>query len=382
MTERPLRVVHYHTAMRLADGGVVRAVLGLCTALARQGHRPLLLTHDPADVPVPWEAEVAVVPAPSRAGRLWGPAALAAVSPLLDGADALHLHGPWRPSGAQLARVARRRGLPYGVSAHGMLDAWSMAQRTVKKRVYLALVGRRMVERAAFLHCTGDDEWGQARRWAPAARPAIVPYCVDLGPYRALPSDDEVRAVARRYAPVGEGPLVLFLGRLHPKKGADVLVEAASRLRARGAPLRLLIVGPGEGPYVDRLRASVARAGPWAAVHGMVVGQDKRALYRAADVLALPTHQENVGLVLIESLAAGTPVVTTRGTDVWRDLAASGGATIAEAPAPDAFAAALSDALRDPTRLAEAGRRGRDWVFSTFDEADLVARYVTSYSTR
>ena len=178
--------------------------------------------------------------------------------------------------------------------------------------------------------------------------------------------------VARRgvLAGMGPEPIVLFLSRIHPKKGGETLIRAVAQVRSGGRPCSLVFAGTGEDAYVGSLRALAAELGLEGAVRfvGLVRGAEKLSLYQAAAVLAIPTHQEDFGLVFPESLACGTPVVTTRGVDIWPELESSGGAVIVDRT-PGAFAEAIGGLVADADRArarasgrvgaAGAGRGGR-----------------------
>ena len=107
-------------------------------------------------------------------------------------------------------------------------------------------------------------------------------------------------------------------------------------------------------------------------------GRDKLSLYEAADVFVLPTFQENWGFVLVESLACGTPVITTRAVDIWPELQSSGGAVIVDAT-PDATAAAISELLGDRARLEAMGPKGRAWVLDNLNVDRVLDRYEQLY---
>ncbi len=112
---------------------------------------------------------------------------------------------------------------------------------------------------------------------------------------------------------------------------------------------------------------------------GVVKDATKISLYQAADVFVLPTWQENFGYVLIEALAAGTPVLTTRGADLWEELQ-SAGAGIVE-PQPDAIAASIRSVLSDPSRAKKLGQQGRDWVFQKFGSERVLAEFEHLYGS-
>jgi glycosyltransferase involved in cell wall biosynthesis len=379
-----LRCVHYLPRIRLEAGGVTRAVLDCCAVLASLGHAVTLATSDASDVPREWcdapprpgVPRVALAPEPRGPFQRLPRSATAALDDVLRGADILHLHEPWTGSNPQWAAAARRAGVPYLLSAHGMLDDWSMAQKRLKKQVYLALAGRRLLAGAARVHCTARAELDQARRWLPRDNGVVLPAVVALSEYATLPGPELARA--RFPASRAVGWKLLFLSRVHPKKGVDVLIRATAELRRRGRPCTALVAGPGDSAYVRSLEQLARDEGVADSVHflGMTRGAEKVSLYQAADALVLPTSQENFGLVLVEALACGTPVVTTRGVDIWRELQEAG-AEIAERT-PAAIATAVESILARPDAQAR-GERGRRWVFDRLDPARVGAEYASLY---
>lgn len=380
---RPLRCAHYIPHVRLSSGGVVRMVLDLCAMLAARGHRVTLFSSDSADAPPGWLAgepntpEVITLDSPGRFAQLLPKVAMEQVRRALAGCDVLHLHGAWEPANLQFARLARRIKLPYVATVHGMLDDWCMAQRPLKKQVYLSLFARSYFERAAAVQCTAKAEREQAQKHLGAARVVVVPLLIDLAPFDTLPGPGPAHAAFPDSRT--DLPKVLLLSRLHPKKGIEVLIAAAALLRKRGTPIRGLIAGSGTPEYEAALRERVRREGLEGDVKflGLVRGVEKISLYQAVDVFVLPTSQENFGLVLPEAMACRTPVVTTRGVDIWQEIRGAG-AVIVDAH-PDAVADAIAELLADPARRREIGERGRRWVYETLGPATLLDQYEAMY---
>ncbi len=381
-----MKIVQYMSRIRLEDGGVVRAVLDLCGALAARGHDVTLLAGDSSDVPSTWRSGGDGLPrvhtVQGRAGllpRLTQPATLDARR-IIHQADVLHLHVPWDPICVQLGRIARQAGVPYLVGIHGMLDDWSMKQKALKKRLYLAIKGRRFLEQAAVVHCTAQAEREQSKKWYPNGRPVVLPLIFDLEEYVDLPGPQLARQALASVFPSTDQPVLLFLSRLHPKKQVDLLIEAASELRRRGVAFKLLIAGTGDEPYEAQLRELVKERAlmEQVAFVGFVTGKEKVSLYQAANLFVLPTHQENWGFVLLESLACGTPVITTKGVDIWPELESTGGAVIAEA-SPDAIADAIVELLADDQRRQSMGVKGRDWVLQNLTVERVLDRYEQLY---
>jgi len=387
-----MKILHYLKTMRLEEGGVVRAVLDFCTALAGAGHDIVLMTFDDLDVPKDWprvdassawahssdKPRVVVLPKPSRPGARFDLAALAQVSAAVRGADVAHIHAVWIPTNMQVAQAARAAGTPYVVTIHGMLDDWSMSQRTLKKKVYLALGGRKYLESAALVHSTAEFERRQSIKWYPRGRAVVAPLLFDLQPFRNLPGPD----LARRAYPLAASdlPKILFLSRVHEKKGLPHLIRACRVMKDAGRPVALLIAGTGEPAYVDSLKGLVSELGLDNTTQflGLVTGETKVSLFQAADLFVLPTSQENFGFAPIEAMASGTVAVTTKGVDIWPELEESGGAVIAD-PEPNALSKVLSELLADPDRRTAMGAKARAWVLDRLDAGRVVGEYVSMY---
>ena len=252
---------------------------------------------------------------------------------------------------------------------------WTTGQPTsawLKKRLFHELFGRRFIQQAAHIHCTAVEEQRQASPWLSGAPVSVLPCLIDLEAYRNLAVTDQ--------PPENSPPKLLFLGRLHPKKGPDLLIDAVAELRRRTCPVELLVAGEGEPSYEANLKAQASRLGlDRVKFLGLVTGAAKLALFQSADLFVLPTSQENFGLALIEASACGTPVLTTKGVDIWRELQGSGG-TIADRSV-NAFADAIEQLLRDRRQLQEKGRAAREWVFQTLDPQRLLPEYERFYES-
>jgi len=376
-----MKILHYFPTTRLTEGGTVRAALDLSTALARFGHDVIWLTTDHSDVPEQWGKEpntptvVLLGPLQKSGGRLSATQVLKAMEAAAD-VDIVHIHAMWMPSNVQMATACKRAGTPWVLSSHGMLDDWCMEQRGLKKRIYLATYGRKLVHGAATILTTAEEEKRQASRWLPRDNAVAIPLIVDLEPYAEVPSPELAEEAFGSFP----NKSVLFLSRVHPKKSIETLIATASILKERGETPSFLIAGTGEQQYIDTLLKQIDQAGLSEQFKflGMVVGDTKLSLFAHADVFALPTQQENFGLVYPEAMLCETPVITTKGTDIWRELESGGGAIIINRNATD-FADAISSLLADDGRRYEMGKAARIHMLNWLDTGQVVKSYEAMY---
>jgi len=184
----PLKIAHFSGPIRLELGGVVRAILDMAIAQAKAGHDVVVATWDTADVPDDWAPgklgvpRVIEIPPPTKFGKL-SKNAEDTLSRTIGSCDVVHMHTPWELSNASIAKLCKKLGTPYIISIHGMLDDWSMAQRKLKKQIYLALSARILLENAFAVHCTAQAELNQSKRYYPKGNGVVVPLLFDIKPY-------------------------------------------------------------------------------------------------------------------------------------------------------------------------------------------------------
>jgi len=374
-----LRILHYVPTTRFSVGGTVRAAMDICSVLARRGHEVTWLTSDATDVPDSWKQGEAGCPRSVELGPLQslgrlGRSSLNTASRYIEQADVVHIHALWCTSNPQVSSLARSHDTPWVVSIHGMLDDWSMAVRGLKKRLYLRTIIRGMLSGAASILATAEEERRQAAKWLPRD-PDVIPLVMDMEPYASLPGPE----LAREKFGTGDEPVALFLSRVHEKKSIETLIDAAALLQHRGTPIRLLIAGTGDDGYLQSMkqRARDKQVSDRVEFLGMVVGDLKLSLYAMADLFALATQQENFGLVYPEAMLCGTPVITTRGTDIWRELQEAGMSIVDRTP--DAFADGMATLLHDRSALPPLGLRGREFVQQWLAPDGIAQQYESLY---
>ncbi|MFM7051466.1 MAG: glycosyltransferase [Planctomycetota bacterium] len=375
--------MHAITSVDLRLGGTLRAALDLAGAMAGRGHAVTLLTMNAVDVPAPWTAAAEGCPSSvvdaALAPRVGAQSPSEATISALRGADVVHIHAMWEPFNARIASLCRKLGVPYIVTPHGMLDDWCMAQGAWKKRVYMRLVGRRMLESAAAVHCTAAAELSQSRRWFPNGHGEVVPNLMDLAPFRTLPGTAEAHA---RWPRLGRHDVrLLFLSRVSPKKGVEHLVDATAVLAREGLDAVAMVAGPADAGYGEMLAARAKSAGVADRIEflGHVGGSLKFSLVESCDMMVIPSSQENFGFVFFEALAAGLPVVTTDLVDTREELASSGGAVIVRQDGAS-VARGIREILAWRPERAARMKAAREWVFRELEPGVVSARFEEMYA--
>lgn len=225
--------------------------------------------------------------------------------------DILHGHGIWQMPVHNMSYWARKKNISYIISPRGMLEPWALNQGKWKKKFALALYQRNDLAYASCIHATAKMEAENIRKLGFTNPIAVIPNGIDLAEF-------PLKTPWERHSP----KTLLFLSRIHPKKGIEILVEAWSLLDpVLRADWKVEIAGNGEEAYIQSIQKLIKEKGLSSEIEiiGPLFGEGKFAAYHRADLFVLPTYSENFGIVIAEALACGVPVITTKGTP-WEEL--------------------------------------------------------------
>lgn len=274
----------------------------------------------------------------------------------------IHNHGIWLLPNIQSADAAAESGRPLVISFHGMLAPEALAFATTRKRIFWKLLQRKAVRRAACIHATSEQEYQEVRAAGLENPVAVIPNGVDLFPPRA-----------RKFSEAGEYRTMLSLGRIHPKKGLDRLVVAWARVENEFPNWRLRIAGPSELGHASKLQQLINKLRTkQVSIEAPAYGDAKFDLYASSEAFVLPTLNENFGLTVAEAMAAGLPVITTKGAP-WADLSTHGCGWWID-HGPEALAQTLREVMSTPKEVLQAmGAKGRAWMERDF-AWDPIAR--------
>ncbi|MEY2504580.1 MAG: hypothetical protein QOG27_860 [Verrucomicrobiota bacterium] len=331
-----LRAIH---TVNPALGGPIESVKQSSALLARRGHDVEIISLDAPsdswvqDFPVPVHALGS-----GRGGYSYAPRFTDWIKSRHAKYDAVIVHGLWRYNSFGVWRALRGTATPYFVFPHGMLDPWfkrTYPRKHFKKLLYWPWAEYRVLRDATAVLFTSEEERRLARESFSLYRCNEV--VVNYG--TAAPEIDLAGAredFLRDYPQLRGKRLFVFLGRLHEKKGCEMLIEAFLTVqRSVAENLHLVMAGPAaDGVYLAHLKqlASAPGVGPEAAITftGMLTGRLKWGAFSAADAFILPSHQENFGIAVVEAMACGTPVLISNKVNIWREIVEGGAGFVEE----------------------------------------------------
>lgn len=358
-----LRVAHVYPHLDIEAAGPTQSVLRLCESLALEGVRVDLHTTAPGRRPVGvnliahshWRLlgrfgfSFELVRALAEANRC---------------ADIVHNHSLWSGPSMTTGLTALRGRARLVTSPRGTLAPEALAHSAWKKRWFKPLQWPAL-SRAALFHATSRMEFEDIRRLSLRQPVAIIPNGIDVPRHLELRPESDRRPRTQ----------LLYLGRLHPIKGIELLLEAWRELQGEHATWELVVAGGGEQGYERRLRELASSLGlERVDFPGPAFGEHKDRLYRSSDLFVLPTKSENFGMAVAEALAQGLPVITTRRAP-WSGLLDHRCGWWVERSRRD-LVDALDQAMRLPSgELGEMGIRGRRWMIEEFDW-NAVARHM------
>jgi glycosyltransferase involved in cell wall biosynthesis len=360
-------------------GGPIRSVHGLARAQAARGHDVKVFTTNvdgptvsPVPVGVPVDINgVEVWYFPTSVGRrLYRSPAMAAA--LYRGGrsfDIVHLHSVFLWPTMMAARWAIASGTPYILTPRGMLVADLIARKSRwLKWAWIALFERRTIAGAAALHLTSDVELADFMAMGFCTRNIeVIPNAVDVPPVPDVPArnDNSTR------------PYVLFIGRVNWKKGLDRLIPAMAQV----PEVDLLIAGSDEEGYQPHLEtlAEQYRVADRIRFLGEVDGDAKWSLLRGATLLALTSYNENFGMVVLEAMAAGCPVLVTPEVGLAAEVRVSGTGVVVSGE-PGAIAAAIAGLLQQPELRRIMGQKGRAVTKSKYSWDAIASQMESLYS--
>jgi glycosyltransferase involved in cell wall biosynthesis len=367
MTYSILHIIPY---MHPSAGGPPVVVENFIRESNRLGHRSSIISTpsychgDPSNLlkrleqlaPTTFLNFLEVVPVLSRTGS-------AKINAHVQQADIVHVHTLWSPLNVSARYACQRQGRPYVLMTHGMLDPYSLSVKALKKCTYLQLFEKHNIACAQrIIYTTREEE-----RLAALAGLRLPPgELIPLGASASSASRDDLRArFLARFPQIRGKRTLLFLGRIHPKKGLDRILNCLQSLKQSIPNVLLVVAGDGETHYIRQIRQLVSALGLDTQVlfAGRLDGEIKWASFAAAELFLLPSRQENFAITVAEAMQMAVPVIISDKVNTWPYVKeARAGLVLNERDINSLLPHAIKELLKDDSTRSEMGVRGSHYA--------------------
>lgn len=381
-----MNIVHVARTLDPAAGGPPQVAVRLAAAQATLGHAVHLISYSTTADQARVQQQLSRVPGhdliqlhplrdPGIGENITARQGRRLLQQLSRGADFVHIHGVWGALLRTAASVSRQASVPYCFRPAGMLDPWSLAQKRWKKRIALSLMYRRALAGSSFIHALNVDE----KRLIEPMRLGVPAVVLPNGVFIEEIEPHPVRGTFRdAYPQLGSDPFILFLSRLHYKKGLDILATAFAALARKHQSVRLVVAGPDEGARESFLR-QVSAAEIAARVHvvGPLYGADKYAALADAACFCLPSRQEGFSVAITEAMACAVPVVISNACH-FPEVEKAGAGIVVPLQA-EALTEGLLSILENPARASAMGSAGSKLVREQYTWNSIANQCIRVY---
>jgi glycosyltransferase involved in cell wall biosynthesis len=362
-----MRIIQTVPSISEEASGPSYSVVRLCESLLKEGHDVTLSVLDQAPQASPHRF-VKAFPmgiGPRRLGRSPEMYRWLTQQATSRSVDILHNHSLWMMPNVYPGMVARRHHIPLVISPRGTLSTWARESGSVLKRFFWPLVQKPALAATACFHATAESEYEDIRRLGFRQPVAVIPNGIDIP--EPMPNQH------------GEFRTLLFLGRVHPKKGLDLLLPAWKAVQDRFPTWRLVIAGPDNDGYLARMQGLAAQLDLMRIEFvGALKGRHKWDAYHQADLFVLPTYSDNFAMTVAEALGSGVPAIVSKGAP-WAGLVekkAGWWIEIGVEPLVDCLMQVLA---LPPAQLTNMGQQGRSWMKEEFSWDGLGSRMTHTY---
>lgn len=387
-----MRVLQIVPSVSLIYGGPSQMVLGLSSALARQGVEVTILTTDsngdtgqqPLDVALntPIEQDgykiIYFRCAPFRRYK-FSVHLLKWLNAHSSTFNLAHIHALFSPVSSAAATVCRRQKLPYILRPLGTLDPADLRKKKQLKQLYAAILERPNLAGAAAIHFTSVQEAKVSERFGVSTRDLVIPLGV-IPPQSPLKKVSETR---QQFGIAADVPLVLFMSRIDPKKGLNLLLPALETLLAEGLNFHFVLAGtnPQDLSYEEKIKSQIqsSQLRSHTTLTGFVTGELKSALLQAADLFVLPSYYENFGIAVAEAMASETAVIISDQVHICQEVRDSESGWVGATDVSD-LTDLLRTSLQNPLERQRRGLCAKEYALKNYSWDAIALQTIQAYN--
>ncbi len=385
-----MKILQIVPSISLIYGGPSQMVLGLAPALVKAGATVTILTTDsngdrgqaPLDVPLNQVIEqdgysiIYFRCSPFRRYKF----SLDLLKWLQEHGheyDVVHIHALFSPVSSFSAWVCRKKNIPYILRPLGTLDPADLRKKRQLKQIYAAAIEKANIANAAAIHFTSVEEAKISHRFGVITKDIILP--LGVNPDTCV-GENSIRVDFG----IGEDvPIVLFMSRIDPKKGLEILIPALENLIQAGVKFHFVMAGtnPQNPEYEQKIQTRIHNSSlrSHSTITGFVAGTQKLALLQAADLFVLPSYYENFGIAVAEAMVGGIPVVISDGVHIWSDVHNSNSGWVCRHDVSE-LTEKLRIALNNPQERQKRGKNARKYALSHYSWSAIAQQLIQIYS--
>lgn len=377
-----MRILHIISGFAEKYGGIAQVVYNLSSTQASFGHKVTIAAStrqgEENEVLRPNGVKL-VISLQDKVNMLWNSHSFKLYNDakdLVGNSDIVHVHGIWNHSSFVGSRVSYILNKPYIITPHGSLAPWCLAQKRIKKKIYMAIVQKKQLLRANLIHAISDAEANDIRDILGETKIRTVPNGVSVDTNIKI---NEVLDFWNSYPCLRGKRYVLFLGRLHPKKGVDILIKSFARLIEDFNDLVLVVAGPDEIGWRSKLEQLTRKLGITKSVvfTGLVTGAYKKCILKNAEIVVLPSHSEVLSIVALEAMAFSKPLIISEGCG-FPEVAEKGAGIIVK-PRVEEIGDAMRSVLGKTEKLKQMGKRGRELIEEKYSWQKIASQMNEIY---
>lgn len=377
-----MKILHVATSLSPVWGGPTKVVTELSEALIQKGLEVSIFSpvqkEDESKIMRPRGVNPYLFPQ-SALSKCWpgySSALARAVRQQVANFDIIHIHEIWHHPHFAAYKAAKFARKYFIVTIHGALEPWCLNHKAFKKIIYSNLIQKRILREAAGIHAITEEEIKNISNFVDNKNIFLVPNGLNLEEFKNLPDKERFENL---YPVVKGKKIILFLGRLHPKKGLDLLAKAFGTILKNKDDIELVIAGPDNIDYSDQiikiLKAENAINNT--TFTGMLTGNEKLAALSAADIFVLPSYSEGFSISVLEAMACGLPVVITKQCN-FPEVEKVGAGKVIDADA-GCLSKVLIELLDNPGLCKVLGDNGKRLVMRKFTWDKVADKMINAY---
>ena len=377
-----MKILHVTPSLAPEWGGPPKVIIGIAKALIEKGIETCIFATAKKDK----EKRIVILnDVPIRIfkrgflSRFWtaySPNITHIMREEIENYDLVHIHELWHYPHFAVYKAAKSFKKPFIISIHGGLQHWCLNHKAFKKKIYSILIQRKILKEASALHAITEEEVKNISNFVDNKNVFLIPNGINLEDFKNLPPREKFEDL---YPDLKGKKVILFLGRIHPIKGLDILAKSFRTISEYRENIRLVIAGPDENGYENKIKSILKNKSILNNVifTGMLSGNTKLAALSRADIFVLPSYSEVHSIVALEAMVCGLPVVITKQCNFPEIGKYKAGIIIQ--PNVNQLVRELNNLISSPHLCKKMGENGRELVRERFIWDEVVDQMINLY---